>query len=95
MQRIRECNINQLYNYYIEINLFYESQYGFRKSHFIKFATLRLIDRALKEICERNENITTHMDLSKTNLLPLIKKILLQKVKFLKESNFNENIKYR
>ena len=40
----------QLYEYFDKHNIFYSSQYGFRKKHFTEMAGLELTDRILKDI---------------------------------------------
>ena len=41
---------DQLYRYFQENNLFYPSQYGFRREHSTELATLELTDRILQDI---------------------------------------------
>ena len=56
---------NQLYSYFIDNNLLYTSQYGFRVNHSTEFAILELINR-IHEYLDSNLNpISIFMDLSK------------------------------
>ena len=55
----------QLYEYFDRNNLFYPSQYGFRKIHSTELAGLELTDRILKDIDEKNVSLAIFMDLSK------------------------------
>ena len=57
--------LNQLYDYFHENQLFYSSQYGFRKLHSTDLAALELSDRILKDVDERNISLAIFMDLSK------------------------------
>ena len=55
----------QLYDYFHKNQLFYSSQYGFRKLHSTEFAALELTDRILKDIDDRDVSLAIFMDLSK------------------------------
>ena len=55
----------QLYEYFSSHALFYDSQYGFRKSHSTELATLELVDRIHKEIDENKISFSVFLDLSK------------------------------
>ena len=55
----------QLYDYLHKNQLFYSSQYGFRKLHSTEFAALELTDRILKDIDDRDVSLAIFMDLSK------------------------------
>ena len=55
----------QLYDYFNKNNLFYRSQYGFRKIHSTELAGLELTDKILKDIDEKNASLAIFMDLSK------------------------------
>ena len=61
----------QLYEYFDKHNLFYSSQYGFRKKHSTEMAGLELTDRILKDIDNRD-----------TSLAILDHQILLHKLKY-------------
>ena len=54
----------QVYEYFNRNNLFYPSQYGFRKIHSNELAGLELKDRILKDI-DTNVSLAVFMDLSK------------------------------
>ena len=56
---------DQLYNYFEENKLFYKHQYGFRKKHSTELAALELIDRAMKDMDEKNDPFAIFLDLSK------------------------------
>ena len=56
---------NQLYNFFQEHNLLFESQYGFRKLHSTDLAALELIDRINKQIDQRKIPFSIFLDLSK------------------------------
>ena len=55
----------QLFEYFYRNNLFYDSQYGFRKLHSTELAAIELTDKILVEIDERIISLTVFMDLSK------------------------------
>ena len=56
---------NQLYNYFQEKQLFYNSQYGFRDKHSTELAALELTDRITLEMDKMNTPISIFLDLSK------------------------------
>jgi len=56
---------NQLYDFFQNNNLFYASQYGFRKKHSTEMAALELVDRIIHEIDTGNIPIAFFIDLSK------------------------------
>ena len=60
-----KVDFDQLYRYFLDNNLFYPSQYGFRREHSTELATLELTDRILQYIDARNLSLTVFMDLSK------------------------------
>ena len=72
---------NQLYDYFQRNDLFYSSQYGFRKLHSTEFAALELTDRILKDIDDKNISLAIFMDLSKA-FDTLNHQILLNKLNF-------------
>ena len=55
----------QLYDYFHKNQLFFPSQYCFRKLHSTEFAALELTDRILKDIDDRDVSLAIFMDLSK------------------------------
>ena len=56
---------SQLYDYFRNNDLFYDSQYGFLKNHSTEYAAMELTDKVLKDIDERNISLAIFMDLSK------------------------------
>ena len=56
---------NQLYQYLNSNNLFYKSQYGFRKNHSTELAALELIDRIKCDFEQGNIPVAIFLDLSK------------------------------
>lgn len=72
---------DQIYNYFTEHNLFYNSQYGFRKHHSTEFATLEMIDKIINDMDNNKIPINIFLDLSKA-FDTLDHKILLQKLEF-------------
>ena len=71
----------QLYEYFDKHNLFYSSQYGFRKKHSTEMAGLEFTDRILKDIDNRDTSLANFMDLSKA-FDTLDHQILLHKLKW-------------
>ena len=56
---------NQIYNYFSENNLFYNSQYGFRKKHSTEYACLELVDKVVNYMENGYTPIAFFLDLSK------------------------------
>ena len=56
---------NQLYTYFTETNLFYHSQYGFRKNCSTEHAALELIDKVINQMEIGNTPLAIFLDLSK------------------------------
>ena len=56
---------SQIYQYFMENNLFYQSQYGFRSMHSTELAAIELIDKILMELDNGNTPISVFLDLSK------------------------------
>ena len=56
---------DQLYIHFTHNNLFYESQYGFKKKHSTEFAVLELIDRITQSLDNGQTPINIYLDLSK------------------------------
>ena len=71
----------QIYEYFTENKLIYDSQYGFREKHSTELASLELCDRILKYLDEGKIPITLFLDLSKA-FDTLDHKILLDKLKY-------------
>ena len=55
----------QLYEYFTENNLFYKSQYGYRKGHSTELAALELADRISQHLDKGEIPIAIFLDLSK------------------------------
>ncbi len=49
---------NQLYKFFIDNNLHYGNQYGFREGHSTEYATLELVDRITLEMDNMNTPIS-------------------------------------
>ena len=56
---------DQLYIHFTHNNLFYESQYGFRKKHSTELAVLELIDRITQSLDNGQTPVNIYLDLSK------------------------------
>ena len=56
---------NQLFHFFQCNNLFYNSQYGFRKDHSTEFAALELIDIIKKELDAKRDPFAVFPDMSK------------------------------
>ena len=72
---------HQLYQYFDSNNLFYKSQYGFRKNHSTELAALELIDRIKCDLDKGNVPVAISLDLSKA-FDSLDHLILLKKLSF-------------
>ena len=71
----------QLYDYFADNDLFYKSQYGFRKSHSTELAALELADRISQYLDNGEIPIAIFLDLSKA-FDTLDHKILLSKLEY-------------
>ena len=78
---LEKVAFDQLYRYFQDNNLFYPSQYVFRREHSTEFATLELTDIILQDIDARHLSLTVFMDLSKA-FDTLDHSILLTKLKY-------------
>ena len=56
---------SQIYSYFIENNLFFHSQYGFRSLHSTELATIELLDKLIYELDKGEIPISIFLDLSK------------------------------
>ena len=70
----------QLYKYFEDSNVFYESQYDCRKGHFTELASLELVNRLLSEMDKGGVPLAIFIDLSKS-LDNFAHDILLNKLK--------------
>ena len=71
----------QLYEHFILNNLFYPSQYGFKRNHSCELAVLEVIDRIIQELDKGRTPINIYLDLSKA-FDTLNHDILIHKLKF-------------
>ena len=71
----------QVYDYFTDNNLWYGSQYGFRKGHSTELASLELVDRVYKTLDDGKIAISVFLDLSKA-FDTLDHNILMQKLSF-------------
>jgi len=71
----------QLQNYFEENNLFYHSQYGFRKAHSTEFAVLEVTDRILWAMDQNRVPLYIFMDLTKA-FDTVDHEIILSKLKY-------------
>ena len=71
----------QVYDYFVENNLLYESQYGFRKLHSTELATLEITDKITKELDQGKLPLAIYLDLSKA-FDTIDHNILLDKLKY-------------
>ena len=56
---------NQLYKYFIELNQFFDSQYGFRCEHSTELAALEIVDRLIVEMDNKEIPLNVYLDLLK------------------------------
>ena len=70
---------NQLYDYCTKNNIFYNSQYGFRKAHSTELACLEYIDKVLHDLDKKHMPNSIFIDLSKA-FDTLDNKIMLHKL---------------
>ena len=56
---------NQVSEYFIKNILFHDGQYGFRDSHSTELANIKLTDRIISAVDEKQLPVTIYMDLSK------------------------------
>jgi len=62
---IEKIMFNQLYEYFNENNLFFDSQYGFRKQHSTELAALELINNIVTKMDLNEIPLNIYLDLSK------------------------------
>ena len=72
---------NQVYAYFTNNDLFYNSQYGFRKLHSTEYASLEMVDRISQYLDNGKLPITVYLDLSKA-FDTINHEILLKKIKY-------------
>ena len=72
---------NQVYAYFTNNDLFYNSQYGFRKLHSTEYASLEMVDRISQYLDNGKLPITVYLDLSKA-FDTINHEILLKKLKY-------------
>ncbi len=71
----------QLYHFFQEKKLLYNSQYGFITDHSTEFAAFELVDRVIVEMDKNNTALNIFLDLSEA-FDTLDHKILLEKLKY-------------
>ena len=72
---------DQLYLYFIQNNLLWKSQYGFRKQHSTQHAVLEAVDRISTDMDIGNTPMAIYLDLSKA-FDTLYNKIVLSKLRY-------------
>ena len=72
---------NQINNYFVSNNLYYECQYGFRKKHSTELAALNVVDSIIHRMELGHTPMTVYLDLSKA-FDTLDHSILLNKPKY-------------
>jgi hypothetical protein len=72
---------DQIYEYFLSRNLFYDSQYGFRPQHSTELAAIEIVDRILSEMDNNHVPISVFLDLSKA-FDTLDHEILLYKLEY-------------
>jgi hypothetical protein len=72
---------NQIYEYFTNQNLLFNSQYGFRKCHSTEFTVLELSDRIIKDMDKGELPINIYLDLSKA-FDTLDHEVLIEKLKY-------------
>ena len=66
LSKVFECVIyNQINNYFVSNNLYYECQYGFRKKHSTELAALNVVDSIINRMELGHTPIIVYLDLSK------------------------------
>ena len=78
---IEKVVFKQIYAYFVDHKLIYDSQYGFRQLHSTELASLELIDRITQNLDNRKLSISIFLDLSK-DFDTLDHDILLQKLHY-------------
>ena len=72
---------NQIYQYFVENNLLFDGQYGFRKHHSTELAALELVDRISNGLDKKETPVSIFLDLSKA-FDTLDHKLLLIKLQY-------------
>ena len=52
-------------NYFGENNIFFPSQYGFRKGHSTEYAVLEVVEKIIEQMDKGNIPVNIYLDLSK------------------------------
>ena len=72
---------SQLYKYFNDNNLLYNSQYGFRKGHSCEYAAMEITDKIFKYLDNKKLPLAIYLDFSKA-FDTINHKILLHKLKY-------------
>ena len=85
-----KVDFNQLFEYFSQNHLLFDSQYGFRKFHSTEHAVLELLDKLILSIDKGQMPVAVFLDLSKA-FNTLDHPILLYKLKYygIQESALN------
>ena len=78
---VEKCVFNQLYSYFENNKLLFDSQYGYRRKHCTEMACLELVDRIMHNLDQGETPLCFFLDLSKA-FDTLDHKILLKKLQY-------------
>jgi hypothetical protein len=82
---------NQIHDYFSQLHIYYNSQYGFRPQHSTELAALELIDRLITKLGQNETPINIYLDLSKA-FDTLDHEILLHKLSYYGIRNTSLNL---
>ena len=78
---VEKIVFSQLYKYFNDNNLLYNSQYGFRKGHSCELAAMEVTDKIFKYLDDKKLPLAIYLDFSKA-FDTINHKILLHKLKY-------------